>query len=460
MRVDPNTSPTVNRAAEWSAFPLFDALRERRSRRFGMGMTLAEPLPFESTRAPIPLSEEEQAILAFAACGITGAALNDLSLAVGDGGGMMAGIFGRTVGSVDAINAVSVFVTDDDATHVLRRPNELEPDDLRALVGLAAAGDYVEAYRRTRVHLKDGRARGAGGPPFNVAINGWGADAPGSTCYVPVGESAHAVINVLLELLSKRQRYFMLDERAGYRPAGLKRFAKRRGGHLDDDVRHQTVVTIEGFERVMGELITIEHGMVLQNLALACEALGLGGYPSFAALDEPWLRSLGFQMGALPISQAYGMPLPVRLALRAMRRDVPVALATGLYAPDGEPLLRPTTPPAFPTMRAAVEAVVERKFGRDGLYGSRAREGAWKEPDRIGHARGTIEDEAVEATVAYCEYVWERYGRFPAYLTPYHAVMVFQAAHLDPDFYDEHYIPGVIGDRHRQPPLRAEGGLE
>lgn len=456
MHVDSHSSPTGNLAAEWASYPLFDALRERRSRRFGMGMSLAEPLPFKSARAPVPLSEEEQAILAFAACGITGAALNDLSLAVPDGGGMMAGIFGRTVGSVDAVNTVSVFVTDDEATHVVRRPNDLEPDDLRALVDMAAAGDYVGAYRRTRVHLSDGRARGAAGPPLNVKINGWGADAPGSTCFVPVGETAHAVINVLLELLSERQRYFVLDERAGYRPAGLKRFAKRRGGHLDDDVRHQTVVTIEAFERVMGELIAIEHGMVLQNLALACEPLGLGGYPSFAALDEAWLRSLGFRMTALPISRAYGMPLPVRLALRAMRRDVPVALPTGLDAPDGEPLLRPMTPPAFPTMRAAVEAVVERKFGRDGLYGARAREGAWKDPERIRPGRGTIEDEAVEATIAYCEYVWERYGRFPAYLAPYHAVMVFQAAHLDPDFYDRYYVPGVIRDRHRNPPLRAD----
>jgi hypothetical protein len=189
--------------------------------------------------------------------------------------------------------------------------------------------------------------------------------------------------------------------------------------------------------------------MVLQNLALACEALGLGGFPMFAALDEPWLRELGFRMTKLPLTRAFGMPLPVRLALRAMRRDVPVALPMALDAPDATPLLRTATPPTFPTMRAAVEAVLERKFGREGLYTGRAHEGAWNDPERIATRRGDLEDEAVEATVAYCEYVWDRYGRFPAYLTPYHAVMVFQAHHVDVDVYDRHYRPGVLPEAHR-----------
>jgi hypothetical protein len=140
----------AGRAAEPSSYLLFDALRDRRSRRFGMGMKLGEPTPFESDRPPVPPTEEEQAMLAFAACGITGAALNDLSLGVAEGGGMMAGTFGRTVGSVDAVNTVSVFVTDDGATHLIRRPQELEPGEVRTLVELARAGDYVEAYRRAR----------------------------------------------------------------------------------------------------------------------------------------------------------------------------------------------------------------------------------------------------------------------------------------------------------------------
>jgi len=52
---------------------------DRRSRRFAPGMTLdGGPLSFHSRLSPQALSEEEEAALAFAACGITGYALAEL----------------------------------------------------------------------------------------------------------------------------------------------------------------------------------------------------------------------------------------------------------------------------------------------------------------------------------------------------------------------------------------------
>ena len=46
-------------------YPLFDALRFRRSRRFGLGMHLEHgPMSYKSAHAPMPLSEEEEAYLA------------------------------------------------------------------------------------------------------------------------------------------------------------------------------------------------------------------------------------------------------------------------------------------------------------------------------------------------------------------------------------------------------------
>ena len=56
-----------------AGYPLFDALLGRRSRRFAPGMFLdGGPLTYASTRPPAPLTLDEQAALAFAACGITG----------------------------------------------------------------------------------------------------------------------------------------------------------------------------------------------------------------------------------------------------------------------------------------------------------------------------------------------------------------------------------------------------
>jgi hypothetical protein len=64
---------------------LLDAMINRRSRRFAPGMTLdGGPLSYQSKLAPKPLSEEEEAALAFAACGITGHALAELPYRAGE----------------------------------------------------------------------------------------------------------------------------------------------------------------------------------------------------------------------------------------------------------------------------------------------------------------------------------------------------------------------------------------
>ena len=50
-------------------------------------------------------------------------------------------------------------------------------------------------------------------------------------------------------------------------------------------------------------------------------------------------------------------------------------------------------------------------------------------------------DRAIAATIAYCEYVYRRYGRFPAYSGPFRTILAYQAHHLDFDFYDAFYKP-------------------
>ena len=74
-------------SADLARYPLLDALRTRRSLRFGHGMEMKSgPLAFSSSREPLPLTEEEEALLAFAACGITGRAAADLDYSQGQGG--------------------------------------------------------------------------------------------------------------------------------------------------------------------------------------------------------------------------------------------------------------------------------------------------------------------------------------------------------------------------------------
>src|SRR3989441_5561164 len=141
-------------------YPLLTALRERRSRRFGLGMKMpAGPLAFESRFAPVPLTEEEEAALVFAASGITGHALADLCYAKDGGGSIMAGLVARTIASGDGLQTVSLVVTNDNATYLIRKPRELPGGEIPELIQLGQRGEFTELYRRCRVKIKDGRAR-------------------------------------------------------------------------------------------------------------------------------------------------------------------------------------------------------------------------------------------------------------------------------------------------------------
>jgi hypothetical protein len=55
-------------------------------------------------------------------------------------------------------------------------------------------------------------------------------------------------------------------------------------------------------------------------------------------------------------------------------------------------------------------------------------------------------DEAIAATIAHCEYLYQRYGRFPPASGPFRTVLAYQAHRLDADFYKRFYRPGTLAD--------------
>jgi len=432
-------------------YPLLDALRERRSRRFGAGMRMdGGPLAHDSRQEPARLSEEEEALLAFAACGITGHALAELEFQPGGGGTIMAGLSGRTVASGDAIHTASVFVINEEATYLLKRPRDFAPAEISELAALARRDEFTELYRRSRIKVRDGRSQPPLDPLYNLPVNRWSLYDPASTYFLPVAELTLLYINGLLEIFSEVNGAFVVDERSGFRPAGLGRFARSKGGHLHDHPRRERVLTIQQLESLVTEFVTIEQGMVVQNLALMTQALGLGGFPHWAAHPFGWLEALGFRMRRLPASRYLGMSGLVGRLARLLGKDPEVGLGLGLEAADGSLLLAPYCPPYYPSMAAAVEAVVELKFGAAGVFRGGVGASAWREPERIAQAARPPSPAAVGAAIAYCEYVHRRYGRFPAYPPPFRTVLGFQAGHLDLEFYDRHYRPEALSETQRR----------
>lgn len=429
---------------------LLEALRDRRSRRFGRGMRMdAGPMAYQSRRTPVRLGEEEEALLAFAACGVTGYALGDLVYGSGGGGEIMAGMLGRTAASGDAIHTVSVVVVNPDATYLLKRPRDFGPDQIRDLVELSRTGRFVDLYRRSRVEIGRGRAE----PPlhsfFNLPVNRWSLYDSSATYFLPVADLTLLYINGLLEIFGRENGGYVLDERAWFRSAGLRRFARSRGGHLDDDPTTEHSFTIQQLETLVTEFVTVEQGMVLQNLALMTQALGLGGFPHWAAHPYGWLEALGFRTVRMPATRYLGMGWLLRTLARLLRSVPEVPLGVALER-EGEVLLAPFCPPHHPSMEAAVRAVVDLKYGPSGVFRGGARHGAWRDPDGIVQAVEGPDEAAVEATVAYCTRLYRRYGRFPAYQPPFRTVLGFQVNHVDPDFYERFYSPEALGEAQRR----------
>ncbi|MDX1636770.1 MAG: hypothetical protein R3281_02295 [Balneolaceae bacterium] len=439
----------TSRSTPWQA--LLSILRGRRSRRFGLGMEMESgPMAYRSRREGVPLTEEEEAILTFAACGITGHALGDLVYERGEGGTIMAGLAGRTVPSGDAIQTCSLIVMNPEATYYIKHPQDFAANEITELVELAEQQEYVDIYRRSRVKIRDGRTAPPVEPFFNINCNRWSLYDPAATYFLPVLDLTLMYINALLEMFNEHNGLYPLDERAGFRPAGVKQFARSRGGHLVDDPAEEHVITIQQLETLVTEFVTAESGMIIQNLGLMTQAMGLGGFAHWAAHYYGWFKVLGFRMTEMRASRYLGMGWLYRLLARLLNRDHPVPLVQGLDAPDGTPLLEPLCPPNCDSMEDAVHAVVDMKWGDRGIFREGASHGAWREPSSISDAAPAPGEATIEATVAYCSYLYERYGRFPAYQPPLRTLLGFQVNHVDTEFYDKFYRPEALTDLQRE----------
>ena len=272
--------------ASWTQVSLVDALLARRSRRFGKGMRLnGGPLAFQSTQ---PLSLEEEAALAFAACGITGYALAELPYQTGDqpeagSGNIMTHFIARTVPSGDAMHDCTVFVINDEGTWLLRRPQDFPRAEIADLVQAAHQHRFVELYERSRVRMSEGRVDPPREWPFVAPFNKYSANVPGTTYFLPVVEITALYINVMLSFFDDEFAMFALDDRNGYQPAGIAQFARSAGGHLCDDLKDGRVAMVSSLETWICEFCAIEMGGILQNLGLMTAALGLDRFPHFAA---------------------------------------------------------------------------------------------------------------------------------------------------------------------------------
>jgi hypothetical protein len=173
--------------------------------------------------------------------------------------------------------------------------------------------------------------------------------------------------------------------------------------------------------------------------ALMLQALGLGGwmydglnpFAVLGAVEEPGI-GLGFQWEQ---REGWSVPNP-----------------TGLPG-----VFEGSCPPHYPDMRAATDALVERKFGPGGPFHPET-EGPWKESARVRSSAQVHGGEFKECVALQAQHVLDCFGRFPATVPSTYVLTYLQAHHLDLDFYDTHFGPGAYLPTHRDHMMDWHGG--
>src|SRR3989304_2780677 len=144
----------------WS-YPLFDAIFQRRARRFPLGAEMPGDLPpFKSTREPIPLDEIEEAMLVMAGTGISGVNLSDLPFNDQAGGNFcgntMLQFVGRTYASACGSHGTELFFTNDEGTYLVKLRDKL-PSQMQEFESLDDREKIVQAFRANTVEISKGR---------------------------------------------------------------------------------------------------------------------------------------------------------------------------------------------------------------------------------------------------------------------------------------------------------------
>jgi hypothetical protein len=417
----------------------FGALRaifSRRSRRFALGAELTGPLAYRSDADPVPLAFEEEAILVAAATGVTGIARDEWPFVDGDGrrtgGDKLSSTTGRTFPSPLASHATEVFWTNDDGVFVLPQ-RDARPE--RYLANQTSA-DQHRLYRQA-IRLADSRLDIPRRPPNLFGINSWIANTPGSTLFIPISDVTRQAISAMLLYFDEPHRYYIADPQLGGDP--LRRFAE--SGDLDGS--HP--VDLWDFERwQMVDTNGVEQGLVVQNLMIATQALGLGGHPFSGGKGR-------VTMGGEPLWHAAGGTGPADgLGFTFHRVPDGAPVGAGQLIPVGlAGIFEGAVPPFHADMDAAVDSVVALRWGTDGIFDPESqRLSPWREP---GVVRGIPRPSAtaIAATKTLCRYIWETYGRFPATIDPFLMTVWYQAQHLDVGFYDEYYPHDALPDHVR-----------
>jgi hypothetical protein len=446
---------------DFFSYPLAASLQDRRTRRVAQGVSLqAGEISYESANDPSPLSPLEEAIL-IASVGVTGATMHDGPLTKPDGkpelGTPFLNVAGRAGSSADNAQATAMFMINDDGVWLIKRPQGREAMELlRELPPRwqdRTEADWLAYANAVKRKVYDERFQFPREWPYYLGWNAQFSNVPGSTCFIPVVDNTRQYINVLLILLSEPhgKAPLFIDDWSPFKPKGAMEWAAWAAAKLGlvDPIPYQP---IGGIKRVRGGYVTpdtpaplgsigtvrtdYEAFFLMQNLMLTAEGLRLGGWVHGAPMvphvykRDPVKGHLGFgfrEYSAKPATSRW-------------KRWPPVPASQPNYVGiDG--VLEGLCPPYVTDMDAAVDRVLEEKFGPGGTYAD-AEVFAQSYKDKAS-AEAYLKyakhhpPEAIAYTKEICRYLVDTYGRFPAHTDAMYVPGIWvQFSHLEIEYYE------------------------
>jgi hypothetical protein len=432
--------------------PMPQLLATLRSRRVGRGYAIESgepetrasgrtivqqpgPLSFRSGLDPLPLTEVEEAIVAWSAMGPNGMAHWDI--AIHGGFHELVTIAGRTAAAPGNSFAHDLLIINDEGAFIYNPGPERSK-----MVEIEGENDYgkvLDWYRRGRTNVLEGRPdidwglRAPGAP--NASLFGpyqFNLNRQGQTWFIPITDVGWLYFSVMLNIFDAWHLYFVDD--ATQQPAGL--------GPWVQEGRLEFPITISQYELFIFQVETYPPGSYVQNMRLAAEAMGLGNWIFCGYFDD-------ILMGAYP-------DLAKGLGFRSEPLNAKAPAASGalkIFGKDGVKEATYVPSPRHPDGRSVITRMMDEKYAV-GATMSRGEDnwmlahgGPFKPEvvrEIVNHPSVRVSDWAVEAAVAYVDYCVDRYGQCPVYFNPMQCNFGAVVHHLDEAFYERFYQSGSI----------------
>lgn len=419
----------------------------------GIKQVNAGPLSYISDQKPQPLDPLEEAVL-IAATGLTGRTTPDRPFQDEQRQDILGtpnlNMVGRSAGSPDNAQATHFFLINDSGTYFLRRPENLQPIDIYK----ASPEQLIEFGEACKQKVLDHRLDMPREMPYYIGSNRFVSNVAGSTILLPIVDVTQQYINGLMFLLTQPDglRPAFTDEMKFNRYAGVKKWVK--SGYLNKDIK----IPLGMLEQMRSPL---EAPLLLQNLMLVLQAMGLGG----------WIHA-SFSGAVLTGNPASKFKQAFQFDHQKPRFKLGNILNWLTYShgvrpnPVGLPgVIEGLCPPYVKDMSAAVDKIIEHKYGKGGAYSDVAYfEKIFKNDEYADQYLKHVPHypkEVIQVTKDICNYIYDTYGRFPAHADAMYVPGVWlQAHHLDLEYYDALFRDGYSESHALHQELWHEGKMK